>query len=358
MIREINVQDLEKITNAVLIDVRSEGEFAEATIPGAINLPLFNDEERTQVGITYTHESPAQARELGLRLVSPKLPSLVKRAQELAEQGSLVVFCWRGGMRSKAFSQVLDLMGIPVYRLLGGYKAYRKQVLEYFQSALPFHVVVLRGNTGVGKTDMLGRLRQDGYPAIDMEGLANNRGSVFGDVGLGAAPTQKAFESLLYEELQHFKNWPYIIVECESRRIGRVTLPQLFFQAMQDGTQVLVYDFMGNRVKRLHREYTAMPESIFEIRKALQRLVKTLGRIKVAELNDLLDRDEEEFTRRLLVEYYDLLYSYPNSPDPRYVLSLNYANPEGAVRELEEYLDKHLGSGKSEPTLLGVRNPT
>lgn len=358
MIREINVQDLAKLSNPVLVDVRSEGEFAEATIPGAINLPLFNNEERAQVGTAYTQVSPARARELGLSLVSPKLPSLVKEAEKLAEQGSLVMFCWRGGMRSKAFSQVLDLMGIPVYRLIGGYKAYRKQVVDYFQGELPFHVVVLRGNTGVGKTEMLGRLRQHGYPAIDLEGLANNRGSVFGDVGLGTPPSQKDFEGLLYEELLRFKDWPYIVVECESKRIGRVTLPQSFFQAMQAGTQILMYASLDIRVKRLRDEYTAMPEAFTEIRQALQRLVKTLGHAKVAQLNELLEKDEEEFTRRLLVDYYDPLYAYPNAPDPGYALCLNYSYPKSAIRELEEYLDKRLGSAKPEPTLSGVRNTT
>lgn len=346
MIREINIQDLHELANPVLVDVRSEGEFAEATIPGAINLPLLDNAERAEVGTIYTQVSRARARELGLSLVSPKLPALVKTAQELGEHGPLVMFCWRGGMRSLALTQVLDLMGIPVYRLLGGYKAYRKQVLNFFQGGFPFQVVVLRGNTGVGKTEMLGRLRQEGYPAIDLEGLANNRGSVFGDVGLGAPPSQKAFEGLLYEEFRHFNGWPYIIVECESKRIGRVTLPQNFFRAMQEGTQILMYDDITNRVRRLRDEYTALPQAFVEIRQALQRLVKTLGHDKVNQLNRLLDEDEDEFTRQLLVDYYDPLYAYPNEPHSGYAACLNYAYPESVARELGEYLDKHFGSAE------------
>lgn len=353
MIREISVQDLQKLPSPVLVDVRSEGEFFEATIPGAINLPLLNNIERAEVGNVYSH-SPARARELGLALVSPKLPRLVKEALALEHEGSLVMFCWRGGLRSKAFAQVLDLMGITVYRLAGGYKAYRKQVLDFFQPGFSLRLIVLRGNTGVGKTDMLGRLRRDGYPAIDLEGLARNRGSVFGDVGLGAPPSQKTFESLLYEELKHFQGWPYVIVECESKRIGRVTLPQEFFQAMQEGIQILVYDDLSRRVRRLRDEYTSEPEAFAEIQQALQRLVKTLGHEKVRRLNRLLTEDQDEFTQQLLVDYYDPLYAYPNAPHPGYALSLDYAHPELAVKEIKEYLDKHWGSAEREPSLSGV----
>lgn len=341
MIRDISIDELKTIANPVLIDVRSESEFAEATIPGAINLPLFNDAERAAVGTTYTQDSPSQARELGLRIVSPKLPELVAKATEMAKSGPLVLFCWRGGMRSKSLAAILDLMNISVYRIQGGYKAYRRKVVEFFQTDPSFAVVVLRGNTGVGKTELLGKLRQDGYPAIDIEKLANNRGSVFGALGLGAPPTQKTFEGLLYEEIVHFKGFPYVIVECESKRIGRVTLPESFFTAMQKGTQVLVYDSMDNRVDRLIQEYTSVPDAMPEIDRALERLTKMLGHEKINAYRQLLAENRlAGFTERLLVEYYDLLYQYPNEPDAAYDDCFNHEQPEDAVRELERYLDE------------------
>ncbi|AFQ44671.1 tRNA 2-selenouridine(34) synthase MnmH [Desulfosporosinus meridiei] len=341
MIKEINVEELRNLDKPILIDVRSEGEYAEATIPGAFNIPLFNNEERAEIGTTYTQTSPSLARELGLNIVSPKLPNLVNQVGELAKKGPLVLFCWRGGMRSKSIATVVDLMGIPIYRLQGGYKAYRNQVVEYFQKKLPFQVVVLRGNTGAGKTELLKRLRADGYPAIDLEKLANNRGSVFGAMGLGEPPSQKKFEGLLYEELASLRDFSYIIVECESKRIGRVSLPASFYTEMQEGIQILQYDNLENRVQRLILEYTSVPNAIQEIRIALERLIKTLGHIKVNELKTLLDTNcLDKFTELLLVDYYDKLYAYPNEPNSNYAYYIDYEKSERAIRELECYLDE------------------
>jgi len=356
MIKEITVQELSTLGQPILVDVRSEGEFSEATIPGAISLPVFNNEERAQVGTTYTQSSQSQARELGLSIIGPKLPDLVKRVGELAKNGPLVLFCWRGGMRSKSLATVVDLMGIPVYRLQGGYKAYRAQLVEYFEAKLPFQVVVLRGNTGVGKTELLKQLRVDGYPAIDLEKLANNRGSVFGAMGLGSPPSQKKFEGMLYEELESFKKFSYIIVECESKRIGRVTLPPTLYKAMQEGIQILQYDSLENRVQRLLKEYTSVPCALQEIGVALERLIKTLGHVKVKELRALLETNSlDEFTKQLLVDYYDKLYAYPNEASSEYAFYINYVEPVKALKELECYLDEKVALPGGESPLLGIR---
>src|SRR5665648_44056 len=356
MIKEINVQELKTLDRPIFVDVRSEGEFAEATLPGAVNLPLFNNLERALVGTTYTQTTPSLARELGLSIISPKLPQLVKKMEELAANGPIVLFCWRGGMRSKSLATVVELMGIPVYRLQGGYKAYRSQVTDFLQTKLPYQVVVLRGNTGVGKTDLLGQLRAKGYPAIDLEKLANNRGSVFGAVGLGHSPSQKKFEGLLYEELVLLNKFSYVIVECESKRIGRVTLPINFFTAMQEGTQVLHYDSLNNRVQRLVKEYTSVPNALQEIGAALERLIKTLGHVKVRELRTLLETGcLNVFTERLLVEYYDKLYAYPNEPNSEYETYVNYQEPVKALRELQCYLDEKMAKPSGESAVFGVR---
>ncbi len=357
MITEINIEELKALDHPILVDVRSEGEFAEATIPGSVNLPLFNNAERVEVGTTYTQATPSLARELGLRIVSPKLPDLVKKIEELSKEGPLVLFCWRGGMRSKSLAAVVDLMGVSIYRLQGGYKAYRTQVLEFFENKFPVQVVVLRGNTGVGKTEFLKKLRLEGYPAIDLENLANNRGSVFGAMGLGSPPSQKKFEGLLYEELAALGNFPYIIVECESKRIGRVTLPTSFFTAMQEGIQILHYDSLENRIERLLKEYTAVPNALQEIGTALERLIKTLGHVKVQELRTLLNEGcLDVFTERLLVEYYDKLYAYPNEPSSDYAFYLNYEEPAKALKELECYLNEKVDQLAGESAILRLQD--
>ena len=341
MIKEIELKELKTLDYPLLIDVRSEGEFAEATLPGAINIPLLNNEERARVGTVYIQVSPGAARELGLQIVSPKLPGLIQEIKDLAKTKQIVIFCWRGGMRSKCLATVADLMEIPVYRLLGGYKAYRSQVLSYFQKELPFQTVVLRGNTGVGKTDLLRKLRTKGYPAVDLEDLANNRGSVFGAVGLEDAPSQKKFDGLLYEELSSLHKYSYIIVECESKRIGKITLPGNFYTAMQKGLRILQYDSMDNRVKRLLDEYTALPNAVFEISTALERLNKTFGHTKIRELQKLLEENRlDMFARYLLSEYYDKLYAYPNEPGGDYAFLVDYREPDLALKHLTKFLDE------------------
>ncbi|AFM00919.1 MULTISPECIES: tRNA 2-selenouridine(34) synthase MnmH [Desulfitobacterium] len=355
MIHDITIEELRKIKDIVLLDVRSENEYEEATIPGALNLPLFNNEERAMIGTTYVQISPALAKEQGLAIAGPKLDGLYNQARQWSNGRPVALFCWRGGMRSKSLATVFALMGLSVYRLQGGYKAYRHLVNDYFTQEFPFKVVVLRGNTGVGKTELLKRLRADGYPAIDLENIANNRGSVFGSVGLGSAPSQKSFESALYERLREVEHFPYIIVECESKRIGRINLPSSVYEAMNAGPQILVYDSIHNRIERLIKEYTSYPNATLEIKSALGRLTKNLGHNKIAQCHSLLELGNlEEFTEEML-NYYDALYSYPNHPSDDYDYSISHEDPDKGIKELEDYLD-HWSGIPGRTTLPGIRD--
>ena len=175
---------------ALLVDVRTPAEFAEATIPGAINVPIFSNDERAEVGTLYTQVGKVQARTRGVELVAPKIPALLAAVREAHTQrtGPVIVFCWRGGMRSRALTAFLELAGTPARQLLGGHKAFRRLVLDDLEAGIWGRVLVLRGMTGVGKTVMLTRLTAEGYPVIDLEGLANHRGSAFGGLGLPDQP--------------------------------------------------------------------------------------------------------------------------------------------------------------------------
>ncbi|MDD2497667.1 MAG: tRNA 2-selenouridine(34) synthase MnmH, partial [Desulfitobacteriaceae bacterium] len=180
MITPLEIDQALSLSYPLFVDVRSEREFKVDHIPGAINVPLFNDEERALVGTVYKTQSPEQARYLGLKIVSPKLPDLVQLIQSQGEGREIVLYCWRGGMRSLSLATVLDLMNIHVYRLSGGYKSFRRWICSYFsQDSLPFQVVVVHGLTGTGKTNVLKKLAERGVPVLDLEGLAGHRGSVF-----------------------------------------------------------------------------------------------------------------------------------------------------------------------------------
>jgi len=343
--KDISVDELAEYKNAVYIDVRSEDEFQEGTIPGSINIPLFDNGERARVGTIYTRESPKKAREIGLEIASGKLPDIYRQVEAIADKDPVIIFCWRGGMRSRSLATILDLMGLNVYRLSGGYKSYRKLIVKFFETKLPFEVIVLKGNTGTGKTELLNRFKAEGYPVIDLEGLSNNRGSVFGDIGMGIQPKQKQFESLLYNEIAGCRDCSYILIECESRRIGRLTVPETLFSAMQEGKQILVYDSLENRSDRLAREYTLASEvRDDDLKKALEKLKKRLGNSTIEELLTLLEiKDYRGFAGKLIVEYYDSLYGYPNDKTNNYDLCLSNRSVLDCMGELKYFLNKNYG---------------
>lgn len=341
MYNDISIAEVLAKKDVLLVDVRSEGEYREATIPGAVNIPLLSNEERAAVGIAYRKDGSGSARRLGLELVAPKLAEKVAMLDRLAGSKEVVVFCWRGGLRSQFMASVLDTMDYKVSRVIGGYKAYRRYVNEYLgREKLPHRAVVLYGLTGVGKTEVLLHLAEKGIPVLDLEGLARHRGSVYGKIGLPPSPTQKMFEGNIVRVLIDAQDRGVFVVECESRRIGNLLVPKAVLASMQEGHRILLYSSLADRVRRIREVYTAGPGgNVAELQKATTSLEKKLGRAKVEELNRLLAGGEyNRVFSFLLAAYYDPLYKYPDQPSPDYDLSVDSTDVAEAARIIYDFV--------------------
>ena len=318
---------------SVLIDARSPAEYSDATIPGAVNVPLFDDAERARVGTLYKEQGQAAARLLGVDLVAPRIPRMMRAVIEArgASREPVVVFCWRGGMRSRALVSFLNLAGVPALQLRGGHKAFRAAVLDFFERGDWGRLLVLRGLTGVGKTRWLKRLGEEGYPVLDLEGLANHRGSAFGALGLPAQPGQKMFEALLWDRLHRINPGSYVVTEGESRHIGRCILPLRVYQALQEETSLWLNASLDYRVNCILDDYPAVSKHRPAFAASIQGLKPRLGGEAVARLLDLLEGGKwEDLVRELMVLYYDPLYRH-SLPERRVEITVE-PEEEGLAR--------------------------
>ncbi|NJO90678.1 MAG: tRNA 2-selenouridine(34) synthase MnmH [Chloroflexia bacterium] len=236
-----------------IIDVRSPKEFEHAHIPGAVNLPLFSNEERTKVGICYKNEGRQTAVLLGLELVGPKLAYFAKKAQELSANNQLIVHCWRGGMRSSSMAWLFGTLGIKTYILEGGYKAYRRFIKEQFTQHID--LVVLGGLTGSGKTEILKELAKMGQQVINLEDLANHKGSAFGALGQNAQTSTEQFENNLYQIWKTLDLNKPVWVEDESKTIGKIGVPDELYLKIRNTNVIAVELPVDIRVDYLLEEY-------------------------------------------------------------------------------------------------------
>ena len=331
---DIEVAEALALADALPVDVRSEDEYLADTIPGAVNIPILHNEERAAVGLTYRQEGEAAAFELGLRLVAPQLEEKLRAAKNAACGRSLAVFCWRGGKRSKEVADFFSRAGLSVYRINGGYKAYRKHVLEFLERKdLPLRGIVLHGLTGVGKTQALTELAQRGLPVLDLEGIANHRGSVYGKIGLPPSPSQKAFESKIVALLKEAVPKGFFLVECESRRIGNLLTPPMVLDFIRQGARILLYCSPEQRIKRIHEIYAGFTdEHVAALQEATAGLRRQLGRARVEELNNWLQGKEYDRVIAFMLEHhYDPLYNYPAKPAAGYDLCVNTDDMAAAV---------------------------
>lgn len=288
-----------------IIDVRSPAEYEHAHIPGALNLPLFNNEERATIGTIYKQKGRVKAVQHGLEIVGPKMKEFARFALSL-KSNEVLIHCWRGGMRSSSMAWLFETLDIKCYTLEGGYKAYRNFVLDYFSK--DFKVTLLGGYTGSGKTELISQLREAGEQVVDLEGLANHKGSSFGALGQRPQPSSEYFENLLHNEISKLDLQKNIWLEDESRNIGRVSMPQNFWDTMRKSKLFLIKTPYEIRLERLLRDYTSVPRE--EITKSILRLEKRLGFDKCKIATEMSQQGNYDTAARICLDYYDKAYSY------------------------------------------------
>ncbi|HLP74101.1 MAG TPA: tRNA 2-selenouridine(34) synthase MnmH [Bacteroidales bacterium] len=289
-----------------VIDVRSPLEFSSGHIPGAVNIPLFTDEERAIVGTKYAKEGHIDAIIEGIKLSGPSMHLKLKQAISIAANRKLLVHCWRGGMRSEAMAWLFSMADMDCTVLEGGYKTYRHHVLETL--AAERRMIVLGGMTGSGKTDILKYLSETGRQVIDLERLANHKGSAFGSLGQPPQPSTEQFENDLFNQLQGTDSGSPVWIEDESRNIGTVFLNEGFFNNMQKSTTVVLLMDIPARMPRLLKEYSAYQPDI--LKASIMKVSRRMGGDRAKEAAEAVDAGNMARAIEILLNYYDKTYRH------------------------------------------------
>lgn len=332
-----------------IIDVRSPAEFAEDHVPGAINCPVLDDAQRAQIGTLYVQDSPFVARRLGAALVAQNIARhLLDRFQDKPKDWRPLIYCWRGGQRSGSFTLVLRQIGWDACQLAGGYKRYRQHVVNTL-TTLPQGVTwrVLCGPTGSGKTRLLHTLAAEGAQVLDLEGLAMHRGSVLGAVPGHPQPSQKAFETALVTQLLRFDPQRPVFVEAESRKIGRIHLPESLIDTLRRSPCFVIEATRSARIAYLLHDYAYMADDPSLLQTCLDALQsvhskETLSRWRTWAADGALDA----LLTELLERHYDPLYARSQnshfaglSTAPRMVT--DSLDPEPLRRMAQQILKEH-----------------
>lgn len=300
-----------------VVDVRSPLEFVAGHIKNAINIPILNNEERVAVGTDYKQKGQAEAIKTGFRLVGPRLEEIIIQTQKVANGNELLVHCWRGGMRSNNFCQFVGMAGVKSQSLTGGYKAYRQFALQNFKR--PFQFILLTGFTGSGKSEILRELKNQGEQILDLEDLANHKGSAFGGLMMPQQPSTEQFQNNLFEEILNLDLSKNIWVEDESIAIGKIFLPNDFWNTMSQSKLIQMEVSKEIRVQRLVTEYGSANRDAFL--ETIGKVTKKLGGQNYNAAKEKLLSGDMASTIDILLTYYDK--AYHNSIEKRKERILN-----------------------------------
>ena len=302
----------------LLIDVRSPSEYYKGNMPNSINIPLFDNEERSEIGTIYKNHGKEKAVIKGLEFFSKKVENILKNLFEAInfyksdnynsklEEPILKIYCSRGGMRSQSISWLLEKYNLKNITLKGGYKSYRKWTLDSFN--INWEIVVIGGKTGTGKTKLLKLLDKNNYQIIDLEALACHRGSTFGGLGMVKQPSNEQFENLIAEKLKEFKKDNKILVEAESANIGKCKIPHQLFSQMKKAERIEIIKSDKNRLEELVKTYSIY--EVDDLKDAVIRINKRLGPQRTKIAIDSINNKDWETVCKSVLSYYDKCYEH------------------------------------------------
>jgi len=300
------IEFLDRARELPVIDVRSEKEYLQGHIPETLNLPLFNNEERAVVGTLYKNSGRKASVLKGMELVGPKLEDFVKQLHKITDQKQLLIYCWRGGMRSESMAGLFQVAGYEVFVMEGGYKAYRRFIRERLSQ--PANVIILGGLTGSGKTELLHLLEKMGAQVLDLEKLACHKGSVFGGFGQPNQPTNEQFENDIFAAWGNIDPSMLVWIEDESRMIGNVSIPDPLFEQMSRTVMIKVETGREQRIRRLVDEYSKVEKQ--DLQNAVLKISEKLGGTNTKTALAAIDAGDFETVAGLALSYYDKTYNH------------------------------------------------
>lgn len=338
--KAINIEEfLQKVPELPVFDVRTPAEFQNGHIPNAINLPLFTNEERAIVGTIYKQQGRQKAILKGLELVGPKMAEIITSVENATEKKQVLVHCWRGGMRSGSVSWLLSLYGFDVFVLKGGYKNFRRWAFIQFYH--PKKIKILGGSTGSGKTLILHELQKQGEQIIDLEEIAQHKGSAFGALGFENVPTQEQFENNLAWEWSKLNENKIAWIEDESRSIGKKVIPENLWTQMREA-EVFYLDIpIEKRVQNLVNEYGKF--AAVELEASIEKVKKRLGGLATQQALQALQEGNLAEVARIMLLYYDKSYRHgleKRTPESIYKISFEQEDPAVIALQLKSMSKK------------------